>query len=306
MAFESFPQLILGTFIIIGLQINNPLNFVSCGISALSVVYGFGEIVALFSHSEISYPFKLTVLGMLSTALDSLLRAFFMAYILSIIKAYALIIPPIYVVFVTIWIKVKKSSIDIGDFFSVLMSFGSSALISSDFRFRLPSKVVFGIIFVPTICVVTYLETASIQNTDIDNLNYNTTMSNITQIGDLNFNETLALTPDRCENLCSEDEETRDYCANLWKDMEFDNHLKIVITLSVLFVLSTIEGLLDGCLSWTPYNMLHDYEYPENDESDESDENDENDENDKNDENDENEDNDDNGEHVKLNITSDA
>ena len=77
--------------------------------------------------------------------------------------------------------------------------------------------------------------------------------------GDLNFNQTLALTPEKCENLCSEDDETKDYCANLWKEMEFENHRKIVITLAELFALSTIEGILDGCFSWTPYNMVHDY-----------------------------------------------
>ena len=259
MAFESFPQLILGIFIIIGLQINNSLNFVSCGISALSVVYGFAEIVVLSSHGEMTFPFKLTVLGMLSTALDSLLRAFFMAYILSIIKAYALIIPLTYVVFLFIWLKVKEPCTYLRDFLTGLMSFGSSAVKSpfNEIRFRLLSKVVFGVIFIPTICLVTYLETASIQNSDFDNLHYNTTMSNITQIGDLNFNETLALTPEKCKNLCLEDDETKDYCENLWKEMEFENHLKIVITLAVLFILSSIEGLLDGCFSKTPYNMLH-------------------------------------------------
>ena len=59
-------------------------------------------------------------------------------------------------------------------------------------------------------------------------------------------------------------------------EMEFENHLKIVIILSVLFILSTIEGLLDGCFSWTPYNMVHDYEFPENDENDKNDKNNEN------------------------------
>jgi hypothetical protein len=88
-------------------------------------------------------------------------------------------------------------------------------------------------------------------------------MSNITQIGDLNFNKTLALTPDKCENLCSEDDETKDYCENLWKEMEFENHLKFVITLAVLFIFSSIEGLLDGCFSWTPYNILHNYKFPD-------------------------------------------
>ena len=96
---------------------------------------------------------------------------------------------------------------DSGDFLVSPMSFGSSAVKSPKTHFRLPSKVVFGIIFIPTLCLVTYLETASIENTAIDNLHYNTTMSNITQSGGLNFNQTLALTPDKCEILCSEDDD---------------------------------------------------------------------------------------------------
>ena len=97
-SFESYPQLILGTFIVIGLKIDNTLNYVSCMVSALSAIYGFAEVVILTSHDKVQYPFVLTIFGFFSTMLDSLLRALFMSYILTIIKTYALVLLPIYFV----------------------------------------------------------------------------------------------------------------------------------------------------------------------------------------------------------------
>ena len=61
-SFESYPQLILGTFIVIGLQIDNTLNYVSCVVSALSAVYGFAEVVVLFSYLELEYPFPVILI----------------------------------------------------------------------------------------------------------------------------------------------------------------------------------------------------------------------------------------------------
>ena len=281
--FESYPQLILGTFIVIGLKIDNPLNYGSCVVSALSVVYGFGDVVVLFSHNTVKYPFALTVLGMLSTMIDSLMRALFMSYILSIIKAYALVLPPIYfVLFFLFLLVIKKYSVtDPADILVPLTTFGSSALAwendhSEKFHFRMPSKIAFAIIFIPSLCLVTHFETASLQN--IDNMNNTTTSVNLTT----SMNTTLTLTPDKCEDLCSVDETTIEYCKTLWKhmgpstkvfglDVELPrNHLNIVMALSVLFILSSIEGLMDACFSWTPHNRLHNYK-PNSDNDNDSD-----------------------------------
>ena len=281
-SFESYPQLILGTFIVIGLQIDNTLNYVSCVVSALSVVYGFAEVVVLFSHQKVQYPFVLTVLGALSTILDSLLRAFFMSYILSIIKAYALILPPIYFVLLFLFLTATKqySFHEDGEVkvLCALLTFGSSAITSGEadekYQFRMPSKIIFAVIFIPSLCLVTHFETASLHNIDnIDNMNNTTTSVNLTT----SMNTTI------CEDLCIVDEATIVYCKTLWKhmgpqtkvfglDVELPgNHLKIVIALSVLFILSSIEGLMDACFSWTPNNMLHNYEFAHSDNDNDSD-----------------------------------
>ena len=48
MAFESYPQLIMGLFIWQGLQIKETLNIVSISVSAASAIYGFGDILVGF------------------------------------------------------------------------------------------------------------------------------------------------------------------------------------------------------------------------------------------------------------------
>ena len=50
MAFESYPQLIMGLFIWQGLQIKETLNIVSISVSAASAIYGFGDILVGFIY----------------------------------------------------------------------------------------------------------------------------------------------------------------------------------------------------------------------------------------------------------------
>ena len=137
MAFESYPQLIIGLFIWQGLQIKEILNFVSISVSAASAVYGMGDLLAFHVHFEETKrntgfgncrtPFLLTIYGMLATGVDTLLRAFFMAYSFSIVKAWGLLILPIYfgIMSIAICVKKKKLSINKFDLSGIIMSFGS-------------------------------------------------------------------------------------------------------------------------------------------------------------------------------------
>ena len=85
--FESYPQLILGIFVIHGLQLYEFTNILSCCISTVSVVKGFGDYLAfVVNDNQAGAPFKLTAWGMLASTLDSLFRAIFMAYVCTIIK----------------------------------------------------------------------------------------------------------------------------------------------------------------------------------------------------------------------------
>ena len=128
MSFESYPQLIIGLFIWQGLQIKETLNFVSISVSAASAVYGMGDLLAFHVHDhEARAPFSWTVYGMLATVVDTLLRAFFMAYAFSIVKAWGLLILPLYfgIMSIAICMKKKKLSINKFDLAGIIMSFGS-------------------------------------------------------------------------------------------------------------------------------------------------------------------------------------
>ena len=133
MIFGSFPQLILGLFILQGLQIQGPLNILSMVSSFLCVIFAFGDFLA-FNVYENDAPFVYTIWGTLSTTVDTFLRALFVAYILSIFKFYALIIPMAYfgLVLIGICIKKKKFFLDQHDLFRSAISFPSSALEHDD------------------------------------------------------------------------------------------------------------------------------------------------------------------------------
>ena len=99
MLMESYPQMILSVFIIQGLQVKEWLNITSCAISAFSVVYGFAELMALFTHgpaTDMDYPISKVLYAMLAIVIDVFLRALTQAYLMTFLKAYILLIPLFY------------------------------------------------------------------------------------------------------------------------------------------------------------------------------------------------------------------
>merc|ERR1712062_501623 len=122
--------MIFGIFIILGLKIKEPLNLFSCAISAASAVYGFGDILAFDAFDgKVGAPITLTVYGMLATVTDTLFRALFTSYFMSIFKAYALLLPSIYALaFLILKHIVRRENSDtVGGIFVALTSFGCSA-----------------------------------------------------------------------------------------------------------------------------------------------------------------------------------
>ena len=265
--------MILGIFILQGLQIQEPLNIASCTISTVSVVYGFGDYLAyIVNDGEAGAPFVVSIWGVLANVIDSLFRAILIAYLLTIVKYYALLVVPVYVAFMVIAICIKKKelSINSADFFGTLMSFGCSPCEESDFkwvkgkgirkrivkyRFRALSKVTFGLIFPPILGFLLYatIKLPNIHN-DLDIDLKNTTI---------------------CQNICPSQFESSNelnktmvdgYCRNVWRHFETSpdlslpvNHLVFIVTLAVLFLLSTIEGVLEVCVEWAPYRKLYSF-----------------------------------------------
>ena len=187
-----------------------------------------------------------------------------MAYLLTIVKGYTLLIVPLYVCLMLIAICIKKQNcvIDSEDLRGALTSFGCSAHESKDvdYTFRPLSKIIFALIFLPTLAFLTYA-TAVLPNLGQD-------VS--TDLGD----------PKICANICpnviesgiasralNETEvDVKSYCSSIWRHLEPSDtlplpgaHFGFLLTLAVLFVLSTLEGLLEAYAKWCPYRKLYDF-----------------------------------------------
>ena len=137
MVFGSFPNLILGIFILQGLQIQETLNIVSTVLSFISVIFAFGHFIAFKVNEE--SPFSKTIWAMAATTVDTSLRTLFIAYMLSIVKVYTLIIPVGYflLMLIAICMKKKKCSLTWMDFYNAALSFPISTLEHDDLKFNL-------------------------------------------------------------------------------------------------------------------------------------------------------------------------
>ena len=197
-------------------------------------------------------------------------RSIFLAYLLTIVKGYTLLIVPLYVCLMLVAICIKKRNciIDSKDLLGALTSFGCSAHESQhvDYTFRPLSKIVFTCIFLPTLAFLTYATAI------LPNLGHDVSID----LGD----------PKICANICPNVIESgiasgalnvttvdvKSYCSNIWRHLEPSDtlpipgaHFGFLLTLCVLFVLSTLEGLLEAYAKWGPYRKLYDYQraYPD-------------------------------------------
>ena len=164
---------------------------------------------------------------------------------------------------IAICIKKRNCIIKSSDLLGALTSFGCSAHESGDvdYTFRPLSKIVFACIFLPTLAFLTYA-TAVLPNLGHDS----------TDLGD----------PKICANICPNVIESgiasrdlnvtvvdvKSYCSSIWRHLEPSDtlpipgaHFGFLLTLGVLFVLSTIEGLVEAFAKWGAYCKLYEYEY---------------------------------------------
>ena len=191
---------------------------------------------------------------MLATVIDSMFRAIFLAYFLSIGKYFALVAIPVYVILmlVAICIKKKEVSINKDDLLGTLISFGSSAYESQKvkYNFRSISKIVFAFVFIPSIGYLTYA-----------------TYEFSSKFANDDFGENTLGNATICMDMCQKPPESTSYCQNLWMHFEPSEnlplpeaHFAFLVTLGGLFLLSIVEGLIERFAKWGPYRKLYDYE----------------------------------------------
>jgi len=258
MMFESFPQWVINMFIMQGLGVYGILNIASTFISGFSVIYGLGEAQAITANNgDPNYPFKKVVLGMITVLLDAVLRGCFLAYAMTIIKSYIVLIPAIYLVIILIVVIVirkrdgesHKTLLSFRAFLGACLSFVCSSIEDHgiNITFRLKSKCIFAVIFIAL--------SATLYATHSSTLFHNNIKISS------NFNSS------HCENICPPANQTKveleqwnemiDYCENIWMTISPETHVIIWTVLGVLFALSIIEGIMEQCFSWMPYRKLY-------------------------------------------------
>ena len=254
------------------LQIDEWLNIGSCIISALSVILGFSDFLVMNTHEHIGVtdiPFTKRLFGILSITIDTFLRALSMAYLMTFVKAYILLLPLSYFVLMLIIICIKRKSSKCSHFgYSVLytiLSFGCSAWegnrdkngedkwLKQKFKLRPISKTVFTIVLIGF--AVYFRETTAPGLLSNDPTNTKLTFNNSS------FNASS------CENLCPNDDigtfytnqnqtEIEVYCSNLQYQISPNIHIGIWIAIGVLLALSWLEFALEDCGNWMPYRQL--------------------------------------------------
>ena len=265
MMLESFPQFILSLFLMQSLQIKEPLNIVSCCASAISVLYGLGDFVAMYSNNgDPDYPFSKTVWGAVSTLIDTLLRSFILAYWMTISKAYVIIVPFVFIFImgIVIFIKNKRHEIEnfFGSFIAAIISLGCSSFehngaYFAHFTFRPLSKGVFAAIVI--IFSIYFGISASPEVFDTSDFPSNDTNHEPSP------NITNDFKPSDCSTLCQgnrtdeEQEAFEYYCNNLWETIDPEIHQSILIVIGILFFLSMLEWLLESYFDWMPYKKLY-------------------------------------------------
>lgn len=260
MMLESFPQFILSLFMMQALQIQEPLNIVSCSASAISVMYGLGDFGAMLSRKNpADYPFSKTVWGTLSTCIDTLLRSFILAYWMTISKAYVIIVPFVFIFIMILVIFMKNKDLFVSFMFAIpslgCSAFESNREIHKHFTFRPLSKGIFAAIVIAF--SIYFGISASPKVFDTSDFPSN----------DTNYEPSPNITndfkPSDCSTLCQgnrtdeEQEAFENYCNNLWETIDPEIHQTILIVIGILFFLSMLEWLLESYFDWMPYKKLY-------------------------------------------------
>ena len=236
---EAFPQVILGAFTIQALQLWETLNILSFLVSLFSLVYGLGDFLIIIAEKK---EFIYTLWGSLAIVVDSLLRTLFLAYFLSITKAYTFLFVLSYfiILYLTICISKKQMKLKLDDISMTMFSFTCSGAMEDrrlGYKLRSRSKMVFSVLFIFSFAFV-------IASTHTDSLSH---------IG-LSMNSS-DVSLHCCKNICGK--EYDNFCLERWKHLPQSQHTNIQIILSVLFGLSILEWILESCTDFMPYTQFY-------------------------------------------------
>ena len=239
--FEAFPQSVLQIYMVLVLQQQEILNWMSISISVVSLIYGVAESVTLrkFGHTA---PFLKVVLSGLAGIIDTSFRVLFISYFSSISSPYSLfIIPIIYILafYLTLSIKAKKFKLTFDEFLACLLSLPSSTYEDHviEYTLRPISKLICNVLASLCLCLTTGRFWEEYPRLEPKVLPFDAT------------NSTNATVFDYCQNVCNVTDIS--ICSTFNQSEEL--YHGILIALWVLLALSTLEGILERFLDIMPH-----------------------------------------------------
>ena len=249
------------------LQIGKVGYVISFFLSLASLLYGGGSLPALLFHEE-KNSFLNTISRLIMNLIDTSLRCLFMAYMLTIVKEFALAILLAYfcLVALSICIYKRETIIRSDEFLATLQSFPCSPyeMWNVSFCLRSRSKVTFGFLFVISMTLVSvitnteYLESFdySLKNSSSLDVEYFTSMYVTNNCEDVCMsksheeirvpfhNETLHSELDSPKNFEATEDFVSYICNDRWRYLSQIDHMEIQITLWFLFGFSFLEWVV--------------------------------------------------------------
>ena len=218
------------------LQQDKLLNYLSITISLASLVYGIAEAVTCSKFDDVTTPFSKVVLSGLSGIVDTAFRVIFISFFASITSPYALFLIPItYVLILCLFISIKQKNFRLTyhEFMACFMSLPSSTYEGKDLDYilRPKSKLVFNVLALTCLCFATGNFWEEYPRLEPKILPFN------------------APAFDYCENVCNVTDIS--ICSTFNQSQNL--YYEILICLWVLLALSTLEGILERFLSFMPH-----------------------------------------------------
>ena len=241
--FEAFPMATLGIYMAFVIQQVETLNIVSITISLMSLIFG-NAISVTFNKFDTEAPASKFILSFLSGIIDSTFRVLFISFFASLTSPWAFLITytaHFLCFYLTLVIKTKKLKLSFNEFLDCLLSLPSSTYDEQykTYAFRPRSKIAFNTI---ALMGLTFL---TIGNSSDSLYKFDPTNC------DPNVYSTVY---EYCKNICDHHQEAKDNCRFYSRS---DRMLTdMLILLWILFVLSTLEGVLERYWNRMPYRQF--------------------------------------------------
>ena len=236
---EAYPQAVLGIYMLLVLQQDELLNWISIVISLVSLVYGQADSVTYekFDHNA---PFSKIIYSGLSGVIDTFFRVIFISFFSSLSSPYSLFLfPLIYIFTFYLFISIKHKKIKLGkwEFYACFMTLPSSTYEHDkiDYTLRPISKMVFNMLAM--ICLS--LTTGKI-------------WEEYPRLKPKDFPENVTSASRYCENICDVTD------ISICRTFNQSEHLYqgILVSLWVLLALSTLEGIFERFFSFMPHRKF--------------------------------------------------